>query len=74
MSRSIFLRIFATQNSLFVFGILQHAELSNSILPSPFGEGAGVRLHLCPCQKHPFTKMHVLYFLSTKSGCPGSRL
>lgn len=29
---------------------------------------------LCPCQKHPFTKMHVLYFLSTKSGCPGNRL
>lgn len=28
LSRSLFLRIFATQNSLFVFGILQHSELS----------------------------------------------
>ena len=26
----------------------------------------------CPCQKHPFTKMHVLYFLSTMSGFPGN--
>ena len=26
----------------------------------------------CPCQKHPFTKMHVLYFLNTRSGCPGN--
>ena len=74
LSRSLFLRILFTQNSRFVFGILQHSELSKPILPSPFGEGAGVRLHLCPCQKHPFTKMHVLYFLSTRSGCPGNRL
>jgi len=74
ISRSLFLRILFTQNSLFVFGILQHSEsVSMYSLPSPFGEGLGVRLP-CPCQKHPFTKMHVRYFLSTRSGCPGSRL
>lgn len=27
----------------------------------------------CPCQKHPFTKMQVRYFLNTMSGFPGSR-
>lgn len=27
----------------------------------------------CPCQKHPFTKMHVRYLRSTMSGCPGRR-
>lgn len=26
----------------------------------------------CPCQKHPFTKMHVWYLRNTMSGCPGS--
>ena len=26
----------------------------------------------CPCQKHPFTKIQVRYFFSTKSGCPGN--
>ena len=60
ISRSLFLRILFTQNSLFVFGILQHSESVRMYsLPSPFGEGLGVRL-LCPCQKHPFTKMQSL--------------
>ena len=27
----------------------------------------------CPCQKQPFTKMHVRYLRSTMSGCPGRR-
>ena len=70
LSRSLFLRIFATQNSRFVFGILQHSELS---MTSSFLHLTS-DITLCPCQKHPFTKIHVLYFLSTKSGCPGSRL
>ena len=26
----------------------------------------------CPCQKQPFTKMHVWYLRNTMSGCPGS--
>ena len=52
ISRSWFLCIFATQKSLFVWGMMQHP--------------------LCPCQKHPLTKIHVRYFFSTKSGCPGS--
>ena len=63
LSRSLFLRIFVTQKSRLVLGILQHLELS--ILSSSTK---------CPCQKQPFTKIHVLYFLSTKSGCPGNRL
>ena len=63
LSLSLFLRILATQKSRFVYGILQHCDLS--ILSSSTK---------CPCQKHPFTKMQVLYFLSTKSGCPGNRL
>ena len=69
LSRSLFLRILFTQNSLFVFGILQHDELS--IINSPLSIFNSIS---CPCQKHPLIKMHVLYFLSTKSGCPGSRL
>lgn len=63
LSRSLFLRILATQNSWFVVGILQQAELSMLLASTRW-----------PCQKQPFTKMQVLYFLSTKSGCPGSRL
>ena len=55
-SRSLFRRIFATQKSLFVLGILQHPEFSNTFRSTKW-----------PCQKHPFTKIHVLYFLSTKS-------
>lgn len=62
-SRSLFRRIFATQKSLFVLGILQHPEFSSVCISTR-----------CPCQKQPFTKIHVLYFLSTKSGCPGNRL
>ena len=62
LSRSMFLVIFFTQNSLFVFGILQHSELSTS------------EVTLCPCQKHPFTNMPVWYRLSTMSGCPGNLL
>ena len=69
LSRSLFLRIFATQKSLFVFGILQQVEFS-----MVNGSWSMVNVIPCPCQKHPFTKMHVRYFLSTKSGCPGSRL
>ena len=72
LSRSLFLRIFATQNSRFVFGILQHGEFS--IIHCPLSICAVGNCTSCPCQKQPFTKMHVLYFLSTKSGCPGSRL
>ena len=69
LSRSLFLWIFATQKSRFVFGILQHSEFSMFNGPcSMFNETP------CPCQKHPFTKMQVLYFLNTKSGCPGNRL
>ena len=72
ISRSLFLRILFTQNSLFVFGILQHSEFS--IIHCPLSICAVCNCTLCPCQKHPFTKMHVRYFLSTRSGCPGSRL
>ena len=64
LSRSLFLRIFFTQNSLFVFGILQHSELSIIHCPLSISGNATP----CPCQKHPFTKTHVLYFLNTKSG------
>ena len=63
LSRSLFLRIFATQNSWFVLGILQQAELP-IVLEST----------RCPCQKQPLMKIQVLYFLKTKSGCPGKRL
>ena len=56
LSRSLFLRIFATQNSRFVFGILQHSELS---MTSSFLHLTS-DITLCPCQKHPFTKIHVL--------------
>lgn len=66
ISRSWFLRIFASQNSLFVCGILQHSEFL--ILNSPFSICGNATL--CPCQKHPFTKIHVRYFFSTRSGCP----
>ena len=69
LSRSLFLRIFATQNSLFVFGILQHSEFEIVNCKS-----SNCKLIWCPCQKQPFTKIQVLYFLSTKSGCPGNRL
>ena len=68
LSRSLFLRILATQKSRLVFGILQHSELSVIVSWLLFV------VMWCPCQKQPFTKMHVRYFLSTKSGCPGSRL
>ena len=74
LSRSLFLRIFATQNTLFVFGILQHSELSMTSSFLPLTSDICDSVTLCPCQKQPFTKMHVLYFLNTKSGCPGSRL
>ena len=69
ISRSLFLRILFTQNSLFVFGILQHSEFSMFNVSSLV-----FNVTPWPCQKHPFTKMHVRYFLSTRSGCPGSRL
>ena len=62
-----FLRIFATQKSRFVFGILQQHF---SLIISPFSFSVAPY----PCQKHPFTKMQVRYFLSTISGCPGNRL
>jgi hypothetical protein len=70
----LFLRILFTQNSRFVFGILQQSEFSiiSSILHLPSDICGNATL--CPCQKHPFTKIQVLYFLSTKSGCPGNRL
>ena len=73
LSRSLFRLILFTQNSRFVFGILQQAEFSTSsliLLPSSVCGKAT----LCPCQKQPLMKMQVLYFLSTRSGCPGSRL
>ena len=69
LSRSLFLRIFASQKSRFVLGILQQTELSTVMVSCLL-----VIVTLCPCQKQPFIKMQVLYFLSTKSGCPGSRL
>ena len=64
---------------LFVPPNLRHPELpvrlrnlaaTFSFIISPFSFSKAP----CPCQKHPFTKMHVRYFLSTKSGCPGNRL
>ena len=69
ISRCLFLRILFTQNSLFVFGILQHSEFSMFNVSSLMFNDTP-----WPCQKHPFTKIHVRYFLSTRSGCPGSRL
>ena len=64
-SLSWFLLIFVSQNSRLVLGILQHSELFTS--PSSL-----LTSTLCPCQKHPFTKIQVRYFFSTKSGCPGN--
>ena len=63
LSLSLFLRIFATQKSRFVFGILQQFEFSSFAISTR-----------CPCQKHPFTKMQVRYLRNTKSGCPGNLL
>ena len=65
ISLSWFRLIFATQNSLLVLGILQQSEHLTS--PSSL-----LTSTLCPCQKHPFTKIQVRYFFSTKSGCPGN--
>lgn len=65
-SLSWFRLIFAIQNSLLELGILQQSEL----FTSPFSLFTST---LCPCQKHPFTKIQVRYFFSTKSGCPGKR-
>ena len=73
LSRSLFLRIFATQKSLFVFGILQHSLFITSSIRHLPSDICG-KATLCPCQKHPLMKMQVLYFLNTKSGCPGNRL
>ena len=70
LSRSLFRLILFTQNSRFVLGILQHSELS--IINSPFSICG--KATLCPCQKQPLMKMQVLYFRSTRSGCPGRRL
>jgi len=79
LSRSWFLTIFFTQNSRLLFGTLQHSELAISRLiaspsltpvPPPAISSMASR---CPCQKHPFTKIQVLYLLSTKSGFPGNR-
>ena len=69
VSRSLFLRIFATQNSRFVLGILQQSLFA--IDSSLFTCGKAI---LCPCQKQPFTKIQVRYLRRTKSGCPGNRL
>ena len=69
LSLSLFLRIFATQKFRFVFGILQQSLFTIPSSLFPCGKATW-----CPCQKHPFTKMHVRYFLNTKSGCPGKRL
>jgi len=63
LSRSLFLRIFATQKSWFVVGILQQTELSIVLESTRW-----------PCQKHPLIKMQVRYLRNTKSGCPGRRL
>ena len=62
-SRFLFLRIFESQNSLLVLGILQHAEFSSLSISTR-----------CPCQKQPFTNIQVRYLRSTKSGWPGNRL
>ena len=59
---------------------LSRTSLSRTLLRSTFAAQKSVfdsgtlkYLHpSCPCQKHPFTKMHVLYFLSTMSGFPGN--
>ena len=64
ISLSWFRLIFASQNPRLVFGILQQSEFNVSSLM--------FNVTLCPCQKHPFTKIHVRYFFSTKSGCPGN--
>ena len=60
--RSLFLLIFAIQNSRLVLGSLQHLVLSILSIST-----------WCPCQKHPFTKIHVRYLRNPKSGWPGNR-
>ena len=79
LSRSLFLRIFATQKSLLLFGILQHSlfsmfNVSCSMFRSALPLGLSKNVTPCPCQKQPFTKIQVRYFLSTISGLPGNRL
>ena len=54
---------FDRSRSLFLFSFgIQYSEFAFGILPS---------LHECPCQKHPFTWIIVLYFGRTISGHPG---